>query len=110
MPANRFGERQQRQPVVDLRLQSVVEHQLEAVRIGIQYDDRHGDSRFAQRDALVGKSNGQKAYPLLLEHVRHFERSGPVSGGLDHGHHLNVFVQQAAEVVQIVDHVVEVDL
>lgn len=63
----------------------------------------------AQCDAFVGERDGQEADALLFEHVGDFESAVAVAGCLDHRHHLFSFAQQAAEVVQVVDHVVEVD-
>ena len=109
VPAYRFGERLQRRSAVNLRFEPVVEHQVEAVRIGVQHDDRHRDARLAQRDALVGESDGQKVDALPLEQVRHFERAAAVSCGLDHGHHPFAGTQQSPEIVQVVLHAVEID-
>ena len=109
VPAYRFGERLQRRSAVNLRFEPVVEHQVEAVRIGVQHDDRHRDAGLAQCDAFVGERDGQEADALLFEHVGDFESAVAVAGRLDHRHHLFSFAQQAAEVVQVVDHVVEVD-
>ena len=66
-------------------------------------------SVISESDALA-KTYGIRINNLLGDRVDKAHGNPVVSGGLDHGHHLNVFVQQAAEVVQIVDHVVEIDL
>ena len=68
----------------------VVDHHLETVCISIQHDDGHGNACFAQRHPFVGKGNGQKANPLMLQHAGHFVGTGTVSGGFVHNHDADV--------------------
>ena len=59
--------------------------------------------------ASRGESDGQKVDALPFEQVRHLERAAAVSCGLDHGHHPLSGAQQPSEIVQIVQHAVEID-
>ena len=100
----------ERPEAVNFGFEAVGDHQVEAVGIGVQHHDRHRDAAFAQQDALVGEGHGQIVDPLMLEHLRHLEIPGAVRPGLDHGHELRAEIQLRAEIIEVVDHGVEVDL
>ncbi len=100
----------ERMEAVYLGFEPVGDHLLEAVRIGIEHHHGHGDAPFAQHHALVGESHGQVVHALVLEQLRHLEVARAVAPGLDHGHEARAERQLRPEIVQVVNHRIQIDL
>ena len=59
---------------------------------------------------FVGKGHGKVVHPLVLEHLRHLEVTRAVRRGLDHRHELRTVGELGAEIVEVMDHRIEIDL
>ena len=107
---HRIGEIGERTETVYLGFEAVGDHLVETVGVGIQHHDGHRDPPLAQQHALVGERHGEVVDALMLEHLRHLEIPRAVRTRLDHRHEPGPKVELRAEIVQVVDHGVEIDL
>ena len=99
----------ERPQAVNLRFEPVGRHHVEAVRIGVKHHDGHRDTAFAQQHSLVGERYGQIIDALMLKQLRNLEIARTIAGRLDHRHEAHR-PQLRPEIVQIVDHGIQIDL
>lgn len=59
---------------------------------------------------FVGECHGEKADPLVLEHAGYFVGAGAVTRGFVHDHDAYARIEQRPEIVEVVNHVVEIYL
>ena len=107
---HRIGEVGERTETVYLGFEAVGDHLVETVGVGVQHHDRHRDSPLAQQHAFVGERHGEVIDALVLEHLRHLEIPRAVRPGLDHRHEPGREIQLRTEIIQVVDHGIEIDL
>ena len=100
----------ERPQTVNLRFEPVGHHRVETVGVGIEHHDRHRDAAFAQQHPLVGECHGQIIHALMLQQLRHLEIARAIAAGLDHGHELHALPQPRPEIIQIVNHSIQIDL
>ena len=105
-----IGESAERVETVDFGFEPVGDHHVEAVGVGVEHHDRHRNPPLAQQYALVGERHGEIVHALMLEHLRDFEIARAVRTGLDHRHEPGPEAQLRPEIVEIMDHGVEIDL
>ena len=95
---------------IDLGLEIVVEHGLEGGHLRIHDHDVGSDACLAQGDTLVGYGHSKVIDTLILQRFGYLHGSCTIAIGLDHAHHLGVGLEERAEVIEVLDHRIEVDL
>ena len=95
---------------IDLRLQVVVEEGLKRRHLGVHHNDILRDAGIAKGDTLVGYRHCQIVHAMVLQRLGNLHGTSAISVGLDHTHHLGLGLQERAEIVQVIDHRIEVHL
>ena len=95
---------------VDFGFQIIVEHGLKGRHLGVHNHDIGGDASLAKGDTLVGHGHGKIVHTVVLQRLGNLHGPSPVGISLDHADHLRLGPEEGAEVVQVLNHGVEVDL
>ena len=95
---------------IDLWFQIVVEHRLESRHLRVHHHDIGGDACLTERHALIGHSHSQIIDALILQCLGYLHSTCTIGICLDHAHHLRVGMEERAEVVQIIDHRIQIHL
>ena len=104
-----LDQRIEQMEAVDFRFQLVVKQGLERRHLGIHDDDGRRNARLTQVRPFICHGNGQIVHPVVLQGLGYLIGPCTVGGRLHHAHHLRVGHQEAAVVVQVVHHGVQVD-
>ena len=100
----------ERVEAIDLWLEVVGNHHIEAILVGIEHHDRHSYTLRSQRYTLIGKGDGEVAHTLVLEHTRNVDIARTIATSLDHSHQRVMLRQRPTEVVEILLHCRQVNL
>ena len=95
---------------IDLWFQIVVEHRLESRHLRVHHHDIGGDACLTERHALIGHCHSQIIDALILQCLGYLHSTCTIGICLDHAHHLRVGMEERAEVVQIIDHRIQIHL
>ena len=94
----------QRVRAIDLGLEVVSNHHIEAILVGIKHHDRHRNTLLSERYTLISKGNSQVAHTLVLKHACHVDITRTIASRLDHSHDWVVLGQVLTEIVKVLLH------
>ena len=95
---------------IHLWLKIIVEEGFERCHLRVHHHDIGSNAGFAQGHALIGYSHSQIIYAVVLQGLGYFDGTGSIGIGLDHAHHFRVGFQERTEMVQVIDHSLEIHL
>ena len=93
-----------------LGLQIVVEECLKRCHLGVHHHDISRNTSLTQGHTLISHGHCQIVHAVVLQCLGNLNGSGTIGIGLDHAHHLRIGLQERAEMIQIVDHRLQVHL
>lgn len=96
---------------VDLGLEVILKHGIEARHLGIHHHDVFRYAVGPEQSTLVGHRHGQVGHLLLaLQRLGHFHGSGPIGVGLHHTDDAGGGTEERTVVVEVLHHGPQVDL
>ena len=104
------GEEVEYAEAVDVGLEVVADDIVEACGLGVHDHNGEGDAVATQLDTLVDVGHSEVVDVVELEGGGHLDGASTVGGSFDHGHEAGGGPQLGAEVVEVVNKGVEVDL
>ena len=94
---------------VNVRLQTIFDDDVEGVCLRSHHHDWQFDAFITQFDTFVGIRNSKIINMMERQSTRNLIVAASVCEGFHHHHHLGVFLKLSAIIVEVFNHVVEVD-
>ena len=95
---------------INLWLKVIVEHGLEGGHLRIHNHDIGRDASLTKRHSLISNSHSEIVNTMILKSLCYLYRTCSIGIGLNHTHHLCLWLKERAVVIEVIHNGIEVHL